>query len=61
VAGGKVYVSTGIALQELDAKSGDAGWSYSPPGYGTFASTPAAAGGLVFIGCTNDSLYALRV
>jgi eukaryotic-like serine/threonine-protein kinase len=59
-AGGKVYVSTGIALQELDAKSGDAGWSYSPPTSGAFASTPAVADGLVFIGCTDDSVYALR-
>jgi len=60
VAGGKVYVSTDIALQELDEKSGDAGWSYSPPSYGAFVSTPAVAGGLVYIGCTDDSLYALR-
>jgi outer membrane protein assembly factor BamB len=60
-AGGKVYVSTGSALQELDAKSGDAGWSYSPPDIGSFISTPAVAGGLVFIGCTDDSLYALHV
>lgn len=60
VARGKVYVSTGIAVQELDARSGDAGWSYSPPDSGAFASTPAAAGGLVFIGCTDDSIYALR-
>jgi outer membrane protein assembly factor BamB len=59
-AGGKVYVSTGIALQELDAKSGDAGWSYSPPTSGVFVSTPAVADGLVFIGCTDDSVYALR-
>jgi outer membrane protein assembly factor BamB len=55
-----VYVSTGIALQELDARSGDAGWSFSPPGSGAFVSTPAVAGGLVFIGCTDDSIYALR-
>jgi outer membrane protein assembly factor BamB len=60
VAHGKVYVSTGIAVQELDAKSGDAGWSFSPPGSGAFVSTPAVAGGLVFIGCTDDSIYALR-
>jgi outer membrane protein assembly factor BamB len=60
VAGGKVYVSTNLALQELDAKSGDAGWSYSPPDYGAFVSTPAVAGGLIFIGSTDNSLYALR-
>jgi len=59
-ANGKVYVSTGTAVQELDGTSGDAGWSYSPPNVGAFASTPAVAGGLVFIGCTDDSLYALR-
>jgi outer membrane protein assembly factor BamB len=60
VSGGKVYIATGIALQELDAKSGDAGWSYSPPDHAAFVATPAAAGDLVFIGCTDDSLYALN-
>lgn len=60
VAGGKVYISTNLALQELDAKSGDAGWSFSSPAYGAFVSTPAVAGGLVYIGCTDDSIYALR-
>jgi outer membrane protein assembly factor BamB len=60
VSGGTLYVSTGLALQALDAKSGDAVWSYTPPNSGAFASTPAAAGGLVFIGSTNDNLYAIR-
>jgi outer membrane protein assembly factor BamB len=60
VANGKVYAATSLALQELDAKSGDAGWSYSPPDYGAFVSTPTVAGGLVFVGCTDDSLYAVR-
>jgi outer membrane protein assembly factor BamB len=60
VSGGRLYVSTGEAVQALDAKSGSAVWSYTPASTGAFVSTPAVANGLVFIGCTNDNLYALR-
>jgi glucose dehydrogenase len=60
VSGGTLYVSTGQALQALDAKTGDALWSYSPLSAGAFISTPAVANGLVFVGSTNDNLYAIR-
>ncbi len=60
VSGGKLYASTGQALQALDAKTGNAEWSYTPPNIGSFVSTPAVANGLVFVGSTNDNLYAIR-
>jgi outer membrane protein assembly factor BamB len=60
VSGGKLYVSTGLALQALDAKTGNAVWSYTAPNAGAFVSTPAVAKGLVFVGSTNDNLYAIR-
>jgi outer membrane protein assembly factor BamB len=59
VAGGRVYVSTGLAMQALDAKSGGAIWSYSPQG-GGLVSTPAVADGLVFVGSSSDNLYAIK-
>lgn len=61
VSGGTLYVSTGQGLQALDAKTGDTLWSYTPAPPGALVSTPAVAGGLVFIGSTNDNLYAIRV
>jgi outer membrane protein assembly factor BamB len=60
VAGGQVYVSTGLALQAYGAKSGDPAWSYTPPNTGGLVSTPAVADGLIFIGSSNDNLYALK-
>jgi outer membrane protein assembly factor BamB len=60
VHGGTLYVSTGQALQALDAKTGNAVWSYTPPNTGAIVSTPAVANGLVFVGSTNDNLYAIR-
>jgi outer membrane protein assembly factor BamB len=57
---GKLYVSTGLALQALHAKTGNAVWSYTPPNSGALVSTPAVANGLVFVGSTNDNLYAIR-
>jgi serine/threonine protein kinase/outer membrane protein assembly factor BamB len=59
VAGGRVYVSTDFALQALDAKSGGAIWSYSPPS-GGLVTTAAVAGGLIFVGSSSDNLYAIR-
>ena len=35
-------------------------WSYTPPNTGALVSTPAVANGLVFVGSTNDNLYAIR-
>jgi outer membrane protein assembly factor BamB len=60
VNGGRLYVSTGQALQALDAKTGNAVWSYTPPNTGALVSTPAVANGLVFVGSTDDNLYAIR-
>jgi serine/threonine protein kinase len=60
VSGGRLYASTGQALQALDAKTGNAVWSYTPPNFGSLVSTPAVANCLVFVGSTNDNLYAIR-
>jgi eukaryotic-like serine/threonine-protein kinase len=60
VAGGRVYYTTALALQALDAKSGTPVWAFSVPGNAELLSTPAVADGLVFIGCSNDSLYAVQ-
>jgi len=57
---GRLYVSTGLAVQALDAKTGSTVWSYTSPTTGAFVSTPAVADGLVFVGSTNDNLYAIR-
>jgi outer membrane protein assembly factor BamB len=59
-AGGRVYYSTVLAVQALDAKTGAPAWAFSPPANGEFLSTPAVASGLVFIGCHDDSLYAVK-
>jgi outer membrane protein assembly factor BamB len=59
VAGGRVYYSTDLALQALDARSGDPDWAFSPDST-ALPSTPAVAGGLVLIGCQDDSLYAVK-
>jgi len=60
VAGGRVYYTTALAVQALDATSGRPVWAFSAPGNAEFLSTPAVASGLVFIGCYDDSLYAIR-
>ena len=63
-AGGRVYYSTDLAVQALDAKTGAPAWAYTPSGTAsgtaTFLSTPAVASGLVFVGSSDDSLYAFR-
>ena len=59
-AGGRVYYSTALALQAVDAASGTPAWAFGAPGSAEFLSTPAVAGGLVFIGCHDDSLYAVK-
>ena len=66
VGGGRVYYSTVLAVQALDARSGKPVWAFSPSGGvtpasdGEFLCTPAVASGLVFIGCSNDGLYAIQ-
>jgi outer membrane protein assembly factor BamB len=63
-AGGRVYYSTELAVQALDAKTGAPLWAFTPSGTAsgtaTFLSTPAVAGGKVFVGCGDDSLYAFQ-
>jgi len=63
-AGGRVYYSTDLAVQALDAKTGAPLWAYTPSGTAsgtaTFLSTPAVADGMVFVGSSDDSLYAFR-
>ena len=60
VAGGRLYYTTALALQALDAKSGDPVWAFTAPGNSEVLSTPAVANGLVFIGCYDDGLYAIQ-
>jgi outer membrane protein assembly factor BamB len=43
----------------LDAKSGAPVWSFSS-GEAEFLTTPAVANGLVFAGCSDNSLYAIQ-
>jgi outer membrane protein assembly factor BamB len=63
-AGGRVYYSTDLAVQALDAKTGAPLWAYTPSGTAsgtaTFLSTPAVADGMVFVGSSDDSLYAFQ-
>jgi outer membrane protein assembly factor BamB len=64
VTGNRVYYSTALAIQALDAKTGAPVWAFTPSGAATgaaeFLSTPAVANGLVFVGCNDDSLYAIQ-
>jgi outer membrane protein assembly factor BamB len=64
VAGGLVYYSTDLAVQALDAKTGAPVRAFTPSGAASgsaaFLSTPAVAGGKVFVGCNDYSLYAFQ-
>jgi outer membrane protein assembly factor BamB len=60
VAGGQVYVCAGLELQSLDAKSGKPVWSFPLPGTTFGGNTPAVGDGLVFFGCEDTNLYAVR-
>jgi len=61
MAGGQVYVCAGSELQSLDANSGKQIWSFAlPSGTGFGSKTPAVADGLVFFGCDDNNLYAVR-
>jgi outer membrane protein assembly factor BamB len=59
-ANGTLYFSAGQSVQAVDAKTGGALWSYSPPSPVEFYTTPAVGNGLVLIGGNDDSLYAIR-
>jgi outer membrane protein assembly factor BamB len=60
VANGTVYFSAGQSVRAVDAKTGSTTWSYASPDSVEFGTTPAVGGGLVFIGASDDSLYAIR-
>jgi outer membrane protein assembly factor BamB len=60
VANGTLYYSAGQSVQAVDAKTGSAIWSYTPPTSVEFFTTPAVGNGLVFIGANDDNLYAIR-
>ncbi len=59
-AGGRVYYSTVLAVQALDGATGSPVWAFSPGASAEFLCTPAVANGLVFVGCHDDSLYAVK-
>jgi outer membrane protein assembly factor BamB len=60
VAGGRVYYTAALALQALDAKSGDPVWAFTAPGNAVLLATPVVASGLVFVGSYNDTLYGVQ-
>jgi outer membrane protein assembly factor BamB len=60
VAGGRLYYTTALALQALDAKSGDPVWAFTASNNAGLLGTPAVANGLVFIGSYDDGLYAVQ-
>jgi outer membrane protein assembly factor BamB len=60
VAGGQVYVCSSLFLQAFDAASGTPAWYFSPPNYGIVEATPAAVDGTVVVGCSDNSLYAIK-
>ena len=61
VTGGRVYYTTSLALQALDAKSGDPVWAFTAPGNSALLATPVVANGFAFVGSYNDTLYAVQV
>jgi outer membrane protein assembly factor BamB len=60
VAGGRLYYSLSLAMQALDARSGAPLWKFDPGNYDAMSTTPAVAGGLVFIGSNDGTLYAIK-
>jgi outer membrane protein assembly factor BamB len=60
VAGGYVYVPARSGLQQLDAETGEPGWTFNPSTGGQFFSTPVVADGLIFLGCDDHRVYAIR-
>jgi outer membrane protein assembly factor BamB len=58
--GGRVYYTTSLALQALDAKSGDPVWAFSAPNNAALFATPVVANGFVFVGSYDDGLYAVQ-
>ena len=60
LSGDTVYVSTGVKVQAVNARTGTRVWTFAAPAPAGLTSTPAVAGGLVFTGSTGKNLYAIR-
>ena len=64
VASGRIYYSTALAIQALDAKSAAPVWAFTASGGvsggAEFLSTPVVANGLVLVGCSDNCLYAIQ-
>ena len=58
--GGHVYVLTHSSLQQLDAKTGKPGWTFTLSTQVPFSSTPTVAGDLVLCGNSDGNLYAIK-
>ena len=56
MAGGTVYVGGGDTVYALDAATGHVGWTYT---IAEGASSPAVAGGTIYVSNFNDTTYAL--
>jgi eukaryotic-like serine/threonine-protein kinase len=62
VANGVVYLGTSGSAGEVDALSAESGtqlWSFSTGGP-IESSSPTVAGGVVYVGSTDDNVYALN-
>jgi serine/threonine protein kinase/outer membrane protein assembly factor BamB len=57
---GQVYLSCSLTMQAWDAASGTPNWYFQPPNYKIVQATPAVADGTVYVGCTDDNLYAIK-
>jgi outer membrane protein assembly factor BamB len=60
LANGRLYYSTDLSVQAVDAKTGAPVWAFSPPNDAVIIGTPAVANGLVFVGARDDALYAIK-
>jgi outer membrane protein assembly factor BamB len=60
VAGGRIYYSLSLAMQAVDAKTGAPLWKFDPGNYDAMSTTPAVTAGLVVIGSSDGTLYAIK-
>jgi outer membrane protein assembly factor BamB len=59
--GGRLYYTTYLAMQAVEAKTGDPVWRFLAPTGAEFLSTPVITDGLAVFGSSNDTLYAVKV
>ncbi len=59
---GSVYTVAGHdgTVQQLDAVTGHTGWAFTPESEATFGASPTYANGLVYIGCGDNNIYAIK-